>query len=185
MTRTYGLLGTPLAVTLAASMLAFAPGCTRTVAVEEPAPKGPVPPAPGGTCDPPGTLTCAAMNVVLYCSASPGGGTVGTYADVFQCPETQDCAEELGDTSVTCGIAAASSNVAYAYSGKPCAVEGGNACSFDRSAVLVCSGGTWIPSQACGVGIQACTTTAPGTSGQTWMCPWSSAPGGCILCGGS
>jgi hypothetical protein len=103
---------------------------------------------------------------VFYCGSPPASGAAGaasdsgspTYKQVFECPMTQPCTDVTGNTSVICGDTTSGLMVTYGLAGAPCSADEADACMFDVSADLVCTGGVWKKSHTCsakGCGAQA------------------------------
>jgi hypothetical protein len=131
----------------------------------------------GTSCSPLGITECASdcapwQSTVLECLSTSDGGTQGgtssgTWQPVYTCRNGQACSLDnysnvYGDF-VFCGA----NRFPVAPLGGACSIDKDNACSFDQSALLVCTRGQWVVSQTCG-GSQTCNGFSPG-------CP-SSAP---------
>lgn len=105
-------------------------------------------------------------NAILLCQD-------GAWVSALRCPAGETCFDDDARGAPACTDR--NDAVPYGAVSQPCEVEDGQACSVDRTLLLVCTDGAWTSMSNCGAEIELCTLLREGDGDCT-------EPDGCVVC---
>ena len=99
----------------------------------------------------------------------------GTWTQLLHCGDGEACRDDAERGAVACTVDA-NDEIVYGEFEGPCEVDGGEACSTDRSYAMICEGGSWTIGTNCNSEVLTCALLGSEDD------PMCSDPDGCIGC---